>query len=146
MLRFEPITEFNYRECMRLKVKKSQTAFVDNSNYIALAKAYVYRDTVHPYVLYFDDTMIGFLQYREMPHLNNYLLDKIMIHANFQGNGFGTQAMQMLIERLKKESLFRKLCLCVQVDNAEALHVYEKFGFTQCEEEEEREIVLGIEW
>lgn len=146
MIKFREITEENYRECMRLKVKEHQLEYVDRGNYIALSKAYVHRESAYPFAVYDDDTMIGFVQYREIHDLGNYLLDKIMICDMYQGKGYATQVMEKLINDLKRESKYRRLCLCVHKDNIDAIRLYHKFGFEQCEDEEENEIVLGIEW
>lgn len=146
MIHLKAIDENNYRECMRLKVKEEQLEYVENGNYVALAKAYVYRDTVFPYAVYNDNEIIGFIQYRHMEELGNYLIDKIMIKAKWQGKGYGTKLMKLVINILMDESKYRKLCLAVHVDNINALNLYKKLGFKQVEEEEEKEIVLGIEW
>jgi diamine N-acetyltransferase len=90
--------------------------------------------------------MIGFIQYRELYDLGNYLIDKIMISDEFQGKGLGKKAMELMIEKLKSESKYKKICLCVDLKNEIALSLYRKLGFRQIENEEEGEIVLGIEW
>ena len=147
MIELKPITENNYRECMRLKVKQEQLAFVENGNYVALAKAYVYRDSVFPFAVYIENEIIGFIQYRHMEELGNYLIDKIMIKEKFQGKGYGTQLLETVINKMKEENIYRKLCLCVDKNNKDAMKLYSKLGFVQVEEEEEEnEIVLGIKW
>jgi diamine N-acetyltransferase len=145
-MKFEEINENNYRECLRLKVKKEQIGLVSENNALALAKAYVYRNSAHPYVIYDNEKMIGFIQYRELYDLGNYLIDKIMISDEFQGKGLGKKAMELMIEKLKSESKYKKICLCVDLKNEIALSLYRKLGFRQIENEEEGEIVLGIEW
>jgi diamine N-acetyltransferase len=145
-MKFEEINESNYRECLRLKVKESQVGNVGDSNAFALAKAYVYRNISHPYAILKNGKMIGFIQYREMSELGNYLIDKIMIANEYQGKGLGEEAMRLIIRNLKNENKYRRLCLCVDLKNEVALRLYNKLGFKQVEDEEEGEIVLGIEW
>ena len=148
MIHFKELNENNYRECMRLKVKEHQLEFVSQGNYISLAKAFIFKETTFPYAIYIDNTMVGYIQYRNMELLGNYLLEKIMIDAKYQGKGYASQSMEKLIKELKKENKYQKLRLCVHKDNKDAIKLYHKFGFSLCndEEEEEGEIVLGIVW
>jgi len=53
--------------------------------------------------------------------------------------------LETVINKMKEENKYRKLCLCVDKNNKDAMKLYSKFGFVQVEEEE-NEIVLGIEW
>jgi len=132
---------------MRLPIKNHQQAYTSNGNYISLVKAYIFRDITFPFVIYNDNIIVGYIQYKEMQQLGNYLLEKIMIADIYQGKGYASQSMLKLIEILKNENKFNKLRLCVHKENTDAIRLYKKFNFQICdEEEEESEIVLGIKW
>jgi diamine N-acetyltransferase len=146
MLKLIPIDENNYRECLRLKVTEEQLQYVSNSNALSLAKAYVYYGKAFPYAIYKDDIMIGFILLRDRDDLENYSIEKIMIDKEYQGNGYGKSIIKNVIDGMKKESKYRKVCICCNVNNYKAIKIYESFGFKIIEEEEEKEIVLGIEW
>ena len=111
---FKEIDESNYRECLRLEVNENQVGFVSHNNALVLAKAYVYRKSAHPFAIYDNGRMIGFIQYRDMNELGNYLIDKIMIDKEYQGKGFGKQAMEVMIEKLKGESKYKN-SVCVLI-------------------------------
>ena len=146
MISFIPINEDNYRECLNLKVTDDQLKYVGNSNALSLAKAYIYYGSAFPLAIFSDNKMISFILIRNMEELGNYLIEKIMIDKEYQGKGFGKAALKKIIEEMKKESKYRKLCICCNINNGIAMNLYHSFGFKQVEKEEEGEIVLGIEW
>ena len=122
-LNFVPITEDNYRECIRLKVKEEQAKYVSDNNAYALAKAYVFRDESFPYAIYLGDLMIGFVLIRNREDLGNYAIEKIMIARDYQGKGYGKEALSLIIRNMKKEKKFNKLCICCHVENVQALNL-----------------------
>lgn len=146
MIKLKPIDESNYRECVKLNVKQHQREYVENGNSVALTKAYVYRECTFPFAVYNDDVIVGFVQYREINKLGNYLIDKIMIKDEFQKRGYGTKVLNIIVDRMKTENKYKKLCLCVDIRNKEAIQLYKKYGFIQDEPEDAGELVLAITW
>jgi len=146
MIKLKPIDESNYRECVKLNVKQHQREYVENGNSVALTKAYVYRECTLPFAVYNDDVIVGFVQYREINKLGNYLIDKIMIKDEFQKRGYGTRVLNIIVDRIKTENKYKKLCLCVDIRNKEAIQLYKKYGFIQDEPEDAGELVLAITW
>jgi RimJ/RimL family protein N-acetyltransferase len=52
-----------------------------------------------------------------------------MIDARFQGRGFGTAALRMILSELEKERKYDCVEVCVKKNDLAALRVYEKAGF-----------------
>lgn len=144
MIRLVPIDHTNYRECQNLTLDEIDLGFV-GSNSRALAKAYVYYNSTFPSAIYHDEIMVGFTMYRHMEKLGNYLIEKLMIDKRFQGKGYGREAMKILLDKMRKEKKYAKVCICTKVNNVKSLRLYHSLGFKQTEPEEENEIVLGME-
>jgi len=60
MVELRKITEDNYSECLGLKVSKEQERYVA-SNVYSLAQAWVVEASAHPFAIYAEDTMVGFV-------------------------------------------------------------------------------------
>ena len=61
-------------------------------------------------------------------------LDDVSVKKDRRGQGIGTELLTQLKTQLKKESVSR-IDVAVHVDNPEARHFYEKFGFVELHEE-----------
>lgn len=92
MIHFEKITEDNYRDCQDIEVFEDQIRFIGNISR-SLAKAYIFYETSYPYIIYNDDNIVGFIMYRKLNELKNYLIDKIVIDKKYQNKGFGKKSI-----------------------------------------------------
>ena len=52
-----------------------------------------------------------------------------MIDRRWQGRGYGTEALRLILSELEKERKYPCVEVCVKKKDAAALHVYEKVGF-----------------
>ena len=59
-----------------------------------------------------------------------YDLQQFMIDSRWQGKGYGTEALRMILSALEEERKYECVEVCVKKDDAAALRVYEKAGFT----------------
>ena len=59
-----------------------------------------------------------------------YDLQQFLIDRRFQGRGYGTEALRMILSELEAERKYGCAEVCVKRDDATALRVYEKVGFT----------------
>lgn len=141
MIHLEPVTQKNYRECLRLKVAESQARFVA-PNAKSLAEAYVFYDTSRPYVIYVDEVMVGFVLLRDLDHLQSYYLSQFMIDERYQRKGYGREAMQVLLEMLKEERRYPRVSLCYVEGSEGAKRLYEGLGFQSTGEVEENEVLM----
>ena len=52
-----------------------------------------------------------------------------MIDRNYQGRGYGSAALRLILDELRREARFDHVEVCVKKEDAEAIHLYEKLGF-----------------
>ena len=142
MIHLEPITQDNYRECMRLEVAPSQVRFVAPVAK-ALGEAYVYYQTSRPFAIYCDEQMVGFLLLRELREMDCYYLSQFMIAADQQQKGYGRQAMRVLVDLLKEEKKYPKVDLCYVEEAEGARRLYEGLGFKPIDKDA-NEIIMEL--
>lgn len=130
MLRLINVTENNWIDVAGLKVKDSQKGYVAPSIGI-LARGYVYREcNVKIYAFENDGIIVGMALVREFTDEPlGYDLQQFMIAQEYQNKGYGTQALQLILEELRKENHYDHVELCVKKSDSEAIHLYEKLGF-----------------
>lgn len=72
---------------------------------------------------------VGFALYGYCEEDNIYEICRLMIDRRYQGQGYGKQALALIIEDMQKRYSCEEICLSVDPDNVMAKHVYEKVGF-----------------
>lgn len=120
------ITQDNWRECIALKVKNDQKRFVA-SNENTLALSYVYPE-MNPLAIYLDENIIGLITHALDPDDNIYYINRFMIDENYQGKGYGTKALSLLLEELKNDGV-KVLDILHKPDNHSAIKLYKSLGF-----------------
>ena len=58
-----------------------------------------------------------------------YMIYRFMIDVRFQGQGYGTKALTVVMEEMKKQYKCEEIYLSTVPENEKALHLYEKAGF-----------------
>ena len=131
MIRLTEVTEDNWVDVASLSVKD------DQKNYVApaigiLARAYVYRVcNARIYVIENDGTIVGTALVREFTDEPlGYDLQQFMIDHRFQGKGYGSTALGLILDELRMEGHFDHVEVCVKKEDLKAIHIYEKYGFT----------------
>lgn len=131
MLKLATVTEENWQEIASLTVKEYQKNYVAPAIGI-LARGYVYRDCnakIHAFEK--DGVIVGVALVREFADEPlGYDLQQFMIDRQYQRNGYGTRALQLVLDELRKEKHYDHVELCVKKADAEAIRLYEKLGFT----------------
>ncbi len=131
------ITRANWREALTLSVKPEQQRFV--ADYapvaaIALAKAYIRPDGLIwvPYAIYTDAIMVGFTMLAYEPDSSDqYWIYHFFIDQRYQGRGYGTEALEVLIMMIKNS-----FCTCQTIqltahpENILAQSFYTRVGFS----------------
>ena len=56
-------------------------------------------------------------------------MQQFMIDERYQGHGFGSAALGLILDELRKESHYDHMEICVKKDDSCAIHLYEKNGF-----------------
>ncbi|MCR5694857.1 MAG: GNAT family N-acetyltransferase [Clostridia bacterium] len=131
MIRLTEITEDNWLEAASLSLKESQKGFLAPAAGI-IARGYVYRNCGgRVLVIENDGTIVGLALVREFTDEPlGYDLQQFMIDKRFQGRGYGSAALSLILDMLRKEGRYDHVEVCVKKDDKEALRLYEKHGFT----------------
>lgn len=140
MLRLETAGPENWREDLR--VSETQRRFVSDAMKL-LARAYAYREHgSRAYVIYDGDVPVGMALYYDCEELGAYNFSQLFIDERYQGKGFGTEASQQILERMKADGRYDKVVLCYIDGNEAAKSMYEKMGFYLTGERDGDEIVM----
>ncbi len=125
------VTEDNWLAVASLAVKEYQKNYVAPAIGI-LARGYVYRDcNARIYAFDQDGVIVGMALVREFTDEPlGYDLQQFMIDGQYQRKGYGTQALLLVLDELRKENHYDHVELCVKKADAEAIRLYEKCGFT----------------
>jgi aminoglycoside 6'-N-acetyltransferase len=77
-----------------------------------------------------DGELVGYVQFWEEPDPTGRHADvDIFLGPDSQDRGLGTEVMRMVVRHLIEERGHHRITLSTSVDNARAIHVYEKVGF-----------------
>lgn len=137
MIKLERITPDNWRN--NLAVREDQRNFVADSTCI-LARAYAYREQgSKAFMIYNDDTPVGMALIYEEPDYEEYEFSQFFIDARYQGRGFGLEAARQIVDMLREDGKYEKVCLCYIDGDDAARNLYEKLGFRHVEFEDEEE-------
>ena len=131
MLRLFDVDESNWLDVRSLSVDESQTGFLDSAVGI-LARGYVYRACRARVIGIADgETAIGVALVRDLDEEPAcYDLQQFLIDRRYQGKGYGTEALRLILSELNAERKYECVEVCVKKTDAAALRVYEKIGFT----------------
>lgn len=136
------VTRENWQAALRLAVYPEQQRFI--ADYmpiaaIALAKAYIRPGglTWIPYAFYADASMIGFAELAYEPGSEeNYWFFHFFIDKQYQGQGYGKQALQTLLQFIKGHfPECRTIYITVHPENERAIRLYTAAGFQATGEE-----------
>ena len=131
MVTLADINESNFPAFRRLRVAEEQTGFLDNAVGI-LARGYVYRTERARVVGIVDgECAVGLALVKDLDEQPAcYDLQQFMIDERFQRRGFGTEALRLILAELAQERKYECVEVCVKEDDAAALRLYKKAGFT----------------
>jgi diamine N-acetyltransferase len=125
------ITAENLKSVLALSVSEDQRKLFPRSNAYSIAEGHYPADDdpVWMRAIYAGETPVGFLMTSEAPDQGEYFLWRLMIDARYQGNGYGSQAVARLIERLQKSPGARVLLTSHMKGEGDAGPFYRKLGF-----------------
>jgi diamine N-acetyltransferase len=147
-LKFVPITNDNCQAVFDLsKTLTEEQKRCVATNERSLAQAYVNIDVAWPRAIYLNDIPIGFvmLSYddEDIPEKDRpaLYLWRYMIARDYQSQGYGKQAMDMLILKAKEEG-FKTFYTSCDMTGPMPYQFYIKYGFIDTGEVDEDEEVL----
>lgn len=131
MLKLIEVNEKNWMDFRSLQLGDEQAGFLDSPLGI-LARGYVYRRCRARVIgIANDATAVGLALVKDLDEEPAcYDLQQFMIDRRFQGHGFGTEALGLILAELEREKKYDCVEVCVKKQDAAALRVYEKLGFT----------------
>ena len=140
------LTEENIKQCFELKVASDQMQYIaSNENSWKAAKEN--EKVARPFAIYCDGEMVGFTMFAFDEEYENpddrFWLWRFMIDENLQGKGYGTAALQVVIQYFKEHGA-SNIRLSTKETNTTALSIYRKAGFRDTGEMNEEEIVLEL--
>ena len=130
MIRLTDITEDNWSEVAALSVKDSQRDYLAPAIGI-LARGYVYRGcNARVFAIENDGVIVGVALVREFDDEPlGYDLQQFMIDGRYQGRGYGSAALALILELLREEGRYDHVEVCVKKEDTAAIRLYEKHGF-----------------
>ena len=147
MVHFKTITEEIFWDIIRMKRPDGERFVAPNA--VSLAQAWLYRDNgdVYPLAIYHDDALVGFMMLDEDEDNGDdcLILWRIMFPVEHQCKGYGTQAIQKIIDLARASGKYDALVLDYVPGNDIAEHVYRKLGFRPTGEISEGEVVMRLE-
>ena len=87
---------------------------------------------------------MGFLRLYDDPDKPEYYLWRLMIDARYQKNGFGQQAVELLIEYVRTRPNARELLTSVVQAEGDPQGFYERLGFKLTGDYEDGEAVMCL--
>ena len=130
MIKLTEITEANWLEAASLSVNDEQKGFVAPAVGI-IARGYVYRGCGgRVRVIENDGVIVGLALVREFTDEPlGYDLQQFMIDKRYQGKGYGSAALGLILGELRKEGKYAAVEVCVKKDDKAAIALYGIHGF-----------------
>ena len=146
-IELKAITEENFIDAFNLRLAPGQEDFVSHP-IRSLAQAYVYRDQCQPFGIYANGKMVGYVMVIYDYDVPEYDIWHMMIDEAEQGKGYGSAALDRVIEYIRKKPFgdSGRVALTCNRNNPIARQLYERKGFsaTGIEDEDEIELVMTI--
>ena len=139
------IDEDNFIDAFNLKLASGQEAYVSHP-IRSLAQAYVYRNQCTPFGIYHEDKMVGYVMVIYDYDIPEYDIWHMMIDASEQGHGYGREALQRVLEYIKRKPFgdSNRVALTCNKDNTIALALYQNIGFELTGNDDEDEVELAM--
>lgn len=134
------ITEANYREVLAVKQTAEQEAAKFVSPVVrSLADAWLYRNDgdVFPLAIMDAQQVVGFILLEKNPEAGYVFIWRLTIDQKYQGNGYGTQTLQNIIDSALQEKFYKKITGDYVEGNDIMKHIFLKLGFREVEFVEE---------
>ena len=147
-LELRAIDDANQNAVELLEVSDRQKQYIaSNKSSLETAASEEYREIARPFAIYADGELIGFTMFafelNSSDPNDRYWLWRFMIDKNSQGNGYGSVALEKIIDYFKSHGADHIL-LSTKESNTSALSLYHKYQFTETGEMNDDEIVLRL--
>ena len=136
------VTKDTLQSVLDLKVSPDQEKFVA-TNAKSIAQAHFYENAWFR-AIYADDFPVGFVMLSDVPEKGEYFLWRFMIAAEYQGKGYGREALRLLIEHVKTRPNAKELFTSHVPGEGSPGGFYEKMGFEYTGEEHDGELLMKL--
>lgn len=118
----------NWYQCCELEVCAEQQGFIE-PNAISIAQS-KFEPTLKPYAIYAGEQVVGFLMYNSVPEeLDGYWIYRIMVDQQYQGQGIGKMATELMILEIAKLPDAKRIVVGYHPENVYAHKLYASLGF-----------------
>jgi GNAT superfamily N-acetyltransferase len=133
MIHLKKVDSTNWEHVIKLRVREEQESFVA-SNLYSLAQVQ-FLPSFKAMGVYLYEQIVGFAMYGVDPDDGNYWIYRLMIDKAYQGKGYGTSALEKVVEDIKKENEagIPYIMIGYEPANQVAKEVYKKAGFEETE-------------
>ncbi|GAA0343082.1 GNAT family N-acetyltransferase [Bacillus carboniphilus] len=123
----------NWEDAISLKVHTEQQSFIA-SNLYSIAEVQFLKN-FQAMGVYHNEEMIGFAMFGIDPDDGNYWIYRLMIDERFQGKGYGSEAVNCVIETIRqlKDEGHDRIMIGYHPENDGAKFAYKKAGFVETE-------------
>lgn len=132
MVQLRDITEDNWMEVSLLTteddgIPKVCEQYV-SSNALSIVQA-IFEEGWEVKAIYCGKLMVGFTMFGLNPFTDEYEICRIMIDHRHQGKGFGTIALELVIDELMEYEDCESIYLSLNPNNEKSKSIYRKLGF-----------------
>ena len=124
--------EFRKSEGFNINVSENQKTMLSSPENI---KKVLHDDNIITFDIYKNHHLIGFAMLRkyeeDIDKRSSYFLWNYAIDYKYQNHGYGTKALQELLEFLKENYNAKNISTTYIYGNEHAKHIYEKLGFIE---------------
>ncbi|HOI46341.1 MAG TPA: GNAT family N-acetyltransferase [Bacilli bacterium] len=150
MIQLKEITYDNLKAVVELtNTLSEEQRKVVAPNVNSLAEAWLNYETAWPRAIYDDDTLVGFVMLgiggyeEEEIDKPAYWLWRFMIAGPYQKQGYGKNALDVIVEKCKADQIKYLYASC-HLDHASPYHFYMKYGFIDTNKFEDGEEIIKL--
>jgi diamine N-acetyltransferase len=140
---FRPVTRVNFSAVIELTVTPEQAEFVAPNVY-SLAEASI-EPKWTPLAIYAWDDLVGFALFGRDDETGRWWIMRYLIDAQYQGRGYGTAALPLLIDLIVERHGCNELFLGYDPSNEVAKRLYARMGFAPTGEMVGGEIIARLD-
>jgi diamine N-acetyltransferase len=147
---FKEITYDNFKDVIQLtNTLSEEQRKVVAPNVNSLAEAWMNYTTAWPRAIYYEDTLVGFVMLgiggyeEEEIDKPAYWLWRFMIGGAHQLKGYGTKALDLIVNKCKADGIKYLYASC-HLDHASPYHFYMRYGFIDNGKMEEGEQIIKL--
>lgn len=143
MIKLEKVSEKTFKQVVDMRLPAEQNCFVA-PNVVSLAQAWLYYEDAIPMAILNDDVVVGFMMLDWDEDERSVGIWRFMIATQYQGKGYGRQAMLEAIKFAKANGNIDMMHLDYVPGNDIAKKLYDSLGFKENGEIEDGEIVMTM--